>query len=102
MKSLVISIGICLLLILGCQKTVGSLNKSEVEKTIAKSNKWRDVSLNDPVDGWYTGSAVTETGEKLNLKVHQTSDMLSTDWKNADGSGGGNSKTGWGSSVSVH
>ena len=93
MKSLFIAGSICLLFIVGC-KWPGDLSKREVEEAIAESNKWHDVSLNGPIDGRYTGTAVTENGAKITIEVHQTANDISTDWKNADGSPGGHTTLG--------
>ena len=84
---------VAVLLFSGCtRKLPAELTKSEVEAKIRATQKWRDVSLQGPIDGKYTGKAVTEDGKKLNLNVHQSTDGISTDWKNADGSGSGNAK----------
>jgi hypothetical protein len=93
MKSLFIAGSISLLFFAGCKRP-GDLSKSEVEETMAASNKWHDVSLNGPIDGRYTGTALTENGAKITVEVHQTANDLSTDWKNADGSRGGHTTLG--------
>jgi hypothetical protein len=98
MKSLFIAASICLFFIVGCKRP-SELSKSEVQETIAESNKWHDVSLNEPIDGRYTGTALTENGAKITIEVHQTADDLSTDWKNADGSAGGHTTLGGSATV---
>jgi hypothetical protein len=102
MKSFCVVAAIFLLAV-GCNYSTSAkqLSKSDIEAKLAKSQKWHDVSLTDVSDGRFTGSAVTETGEKIAVEVKQTPNSLSTDWKHSDGSDGGHSEeSGW--QVSVH